>query len=250
MGSRTARDQRAPRHGGAHRVAFRFSLQRRRPGHSTLRGSIPSPPFPLSTLRRRPRERRRMTRGRRGWLPLQRTTFSFASIHRPPGTQRRLDGRSLWSANYAPEITRKKCQPSGRAFAKWSRRLQMCSWPVPTHANETELGFAVASRALGTQVAASTTIANAGRHLALAPLVRPQRGKRLSVPGPADRQVVRLERTPSPRLGGRSPRIPRAMCGPLAPARASSKALPEATGLRATSLQRFPRPRCRRPGCR
>ena len=83
----------------ARRVAFRFSLQRRRPGHSTFRGSIPSPPFPLSTLRRRPRERRRMTRGRCGRLPLQRTTFSFASIHRPPGAQRLLDPSSRSSAN-------------------------------------------------------------------------------------------------------------------------------------------------------
>jgi hypothetical protein len=99
MGSRTARGQRAPRHNGARRVAFRFSLQRRRPGHSTLRGSIPSPPFPLSTLRRRPHERRRMTRGRCGRLPLQRTTLSFASIHRPPGAQRRLDGSPVPSAS-------------------------------------------------------------------------------------------------------------------------------------------------------
>ena len=44
---------------------------------------------------------------------------------------------------------RKAFQPSGRAFAKWSRRLLLCSWPVLTRANESELGFAVASRAFG-----------------------------------------------------------------------------------------------------
>ena len=40
-----------------------------------------------------------MTRGRCERLPLQRTTLSFASIHRPPGAQRLFDPRSLSSAN-------------------------------------------------------------------------------------------------------------------------------------------------------
>ena len=86
MGSRTARGQRAPRHDGARRVAFRFSLQRRRPGHSTFRGSIPSPPFPLSTLRRRPRERRRMNSGPL-WAATPSTYDSFIRIH-PPASRR------------------------------------------------------------------------------------------------------------------------------------------------------------------
>ena len=91
LGSRTAQGRRAPRLDGARRVAFRFSLQRRRPGASTFRGSIPSPRFPLSTLRRRPRGRQRMTRGRRGRLHLRRAALASASIHRSPGAQRMLD---------------------------------------------------------------------------------------------------------------------------------------------------------------
>ena len=128
MGSRTAQGRRAPRHDGARRVAFRFSLQRRRPGHSTFRGSIPSPPFPLSTLRRRPRERRRITRGRCGRLPLQRTTLSFASIHRPPGAQRRLDPSSLWSANASRKsvLRHARLVEIYRCF-QWKRS----PWPKP-----------------------------------------------------------------------------------------------------------------------
>ena len=86
MGSRTAQGRRAPRHDGARRVAFRFSLQRRRPGHSTFRGSIPSPPFPLSTLRRRPYERRRMNSGPL-WAATPSTYDSFIRIH-PPASRR------------------------------------------------------------------------------------------------------------------------------------------------------------------
>jgi len=48
MGSRTAQGQRAPRHGGASRVAFRSSLQRHHSGVSTFRGSIPSLPVPFN----------------------------------------------------------------------------------------------------------------------------------------------------------------------------------------------------------
>jgi hypothetical protein len=40
------------------------------PGFGCFRGSIPCLHFPLSTLRRRSYERRRMTRGRYGWLVL------------------------------------------------------------------------------------------------------------------------------------------------------------------------------------
>src|SRR5262245_3375650 len=43
------------------------------------------PRVPLSTLRRRPCDRRRMTRGRGGWLGLPRTTLSFAIPCRSPG---------------------------------------------------------------------------------------------------------------------------------------------------------------------
>src|SRR5262245_10481514 len=43
------------------------------------------PRVPLSTLRRRPCDRRRMTRGRGGWLGLPRTTLLFAIPCRSPG---------------------------------------------------------------------------------------------------------------------------------------------------------------------
>ena len=50
--------------------------------HTTFRGSILCPHVPLSTLRRRPCERLRMTRGRRGWLGLQRTELPSATTCR------------------------------------------------------------------------------------------------------------------------------------------------------------------------
>src|SRR5215468_7435533 len=40
---------------------------------------------PLSTLRRRPCDRQRMTRGRDGWLGLSRVTLSFTTPRRSPG---------------------------------------------------------------------------------------------------------------------------------------------------------------------
>ena len=51
------------------------------PGHG-FRGSIPGPHVPLSTLRPHPHECARMTRGRRGWLNLQRMTLSFTTSRR------------------------------------------------------------------------------------------------------------------------------------------------------------------------
>src|SRR5207245_8615710 len=81
-GSVTARDSVAPRDIGAPDGAFRFLLQRRRPGVSFLRGCIPGPHVPLSTLRRRPRERLRMTQGRCGSLLHIRMTLSFTTPRR------------------------------------------------------------------------------------------------------------------------------------------------------------------------
>jgi hypothetical protein len=78
-GSLTARGPSASRAGDASGVAFRFSLQRRRPGDSYFRGCIPGPHVPLSTLRRAPRGTRRTTRGRRGSLVLHRMTLPFTS---------------------------------------------------------------------------------------------------------------------------------------------------------------------------
>jgi len=85
-GSLTARDPDAPCDVGASGVAFRLSPRRRHPevpaayapGH-IFRGSIPDLYIPLSTLRRRPRERLRMTRGRCGSLYLQRMNLSFTT---------------------------------------------------------------------------------------------------------------------------------------------------------------------------
>jgi len=81
-GSLTAQDSGTPRDIGAPDGAFRFLLQRRRPVVVVLRGSIPGPHVPLSTLRRRPCERLRMTRGRCGSLIHIRMTFAFTTPRR------------------------------------------------------------------------------------------------------------------------------------------------------------------------
>jgi hypothetical protein len=69
LGSSTTRSPLAPRARDACGVAFRGRKPRRHSGLSyRFRGSIPSPHVPLSTLRRHPCGRRRMTRGRCGSL--------------------------------------------------------------------------------------------------------------------------------------------------------------------------------------
>jgi|GEM_PF-6312020 len=50
-----------------------------------FRGSIPAPPFPLSTLRRYPYEYLRMTRGQCGWLILHCMELSSTTFCRSPG---------------------------------------------------------------------------------------------------------------------------------------------------------------------
>jgi len=84
LGSPTARGPGAPCDSGALGVAFRLFRERRHPeglaayaARSCFRGSIPSLHVPLSTLRRRPFGRLRMTRGRRGSLYLQRVRLSL-----------------------------------------------------------------------------------------------------------------------------------------------------------------------------
>src|SRR5262245_59205205 len=52
---------------------------------------------PLSTLRQKPRDRYRMTRGRDGWLGLSRTTLSFATPCRSPDALRARRITSLTS---------------------------------------------------------------------------------------------------------------------------------------------------------
>src|SRR5271167_2019903 len=82
----TARDPEAPGDAGAPSVAFRLPPQRRHPGVPAafaaghlFHGSIPGLYVPLSTLRRRPHEQLRMTRGRCGSLDLQRMKLSFTT---------------------------------------------------------------------------------------------------------------------------------------------------------------------------
>jgi hypothetical protein len=55
------------------------------PGSGVFRGSIPGLLAPLSTLHPRPHGRRRMTRGRCGWLRLHRTALSSATPGQCPG---------------------------------------------------------------------------------------------------------------------------------------------------------------------
>jgi hypothetical protein len=57
----------------------------------TFRGSMLRPRVPLSTLRRRPRDRPRMTRGHRDWLGLPRAELASATTCRSPGAQRGFD---------------------------------------------------------------------------------------------------------------------------------------------------------------
>jgi len=71
------------------RLAFGTSPLPRHPGPPAalaaahgLRGSIPGPRVPLSTLRPRPHERARMTRGHRSWPNVQRMTLSFTTSRR------------------------------------------------------------------------------------------------------------------------------------------------------------------------
>ena len=88
LGSLTAQGLAASRHSDAASLAFRHAPRRRHPEVARLaaehvfRGSIPSLHVPLSTLRLRPYERQRMTRGQRGWLDLHCMKFSFTTPRR------------------------------------------------------------------------------------------------------------------------------------------------------------------------
>jgi len=81
-GSLTARGPGTSRNIDALDVAFRFSLQRRHPGESYFRGSIPGPHVPLSTLRLNPCGVKRMTRGQHGSLLLYCKRLSLSVTHR------------------------------------------------------------------------------------------------------------------------------------------------------------------------
>ena len=95
-GSLTARGPPLPRHCGSDGVAFDLLLQPRHPGPPAplgaghvLRGSIPGPRVPLSTLRVGSRLRPRMTQGRCGPLTLHRMTLSFTTPRRFSPAHRR-----------------------------------------------------------------------------------------------------------------------------------------------------------------
>lgn len=107
MGSPTPQGRAVPRDGGTARVAFRRFGTRRRPGLMTLRGSIPSPHVPLSTLQVRHYCRPHMTRGRCDSLGLHRQALSSLTPHRlgrrypkcvthPPGLVQPDLGRVKW----------------------------------------------------------------------------------------------------------------------------------------------------------
>ena len=94
MRSQTARGPRDPRQIGSRSVAFGVATAPQHPGLSQrlrarwlFRGSIPSSRVPLSTLRLHRYRCLRMTRGRRGWLNLQRMTPSFTTLYRSPGAR-------------------------------------------------------------------------------------------------------------------------------------------------------------------
>jgi len=63
-------------------VAFRPARERRHPRPRRFRSSIPGLHVPLSTLRRRPYDQRRMTRGQRGSLLLHCARLSLATPRR------------------------------------------------------------------------------------------------------------------------------------------------------------------------
>src|SRR5690606_24366976 len=101
-GSLTARSPAASRDVDATSIAFRRLLPRRRSGGSYFRGSVPGPHVPLSTLRRRPCEWLRMTRGRCGSLLLHRMTLSFTT---PCRFDRRTGDTTMESTLQKPALS-------------------------------------------------------------------------------------------------------------------------------------------------
>src|SRR5262245_42855703 len=74
---------------------------------------------PLSTLRQKPYDRYRMTRGRGGWLGLPRTTLSFATPCRSPDALRArwitsLTDRLVWRVARTFVESRHACVPPSR----------------------------------------------------------------------------------------------------------------------------------------
>ena len=86
-----------------------------RSGVMRFRGSIPGLHVPLSTLRRRPYGRRRMTRGRCGSLLLHRMTLSFT-------TPRRFDRRT--EGTYREYVTDEQRRAPGCSAGRMSTGLR------------------------------------------------------------------------------------------------------------------------------
>src|SRR5437588_7927240 len=137
LGSQTSQDPGAPCDDGAPGVAFRIYAERRHPeAKKIFRGSIPSPYVPLSTLRRRPYGRLRMTRGRCRSLVLHRLTLSFSTLRRfIPGARiefyaRLFSIRAGWRA--LAEKFRDLQRGTGKIFVRGAGRPVTGGWPQGT----------------------------------------------------------------------------------------------------------------------
>src|SRR6516225_9422462 len=74
---------------------------------------------PLSTLRRRPCDRQRMTRGRDGWLGLSRVTLAFTTPRRSPGALSVLSTLGIWvCARRSIAPRRARVQRRGRPISE------------------------------------------------------------------------------------------------------------------------------------
>ena len=138
MRSQTAQGPGTPRQNGAPDVAFGMTPLPRHPELRLFRGSILSLPVPLSTLRLRRYRRLRMTRGRCGWLLLQRMSPSDMTTRQSPGAQRLNLARAPGVGARARLKVLRRSQPAGaalRAAVPRARSLRpACRTARPTRA--------------------------------------------------------------------------------------------------------------------
>ena len=170
MGSRTARGRRAPRHDGARRVAFRlfstasaprtFNISRlnTQPAVSPVNASTPpsrATPHDSGPL----------------WAATPSTYNFFIRIH-PPASRRaeRRLGSQIGLVSHISHGNHKEKIPDLRAgVCKMVQAFAVVFLARSDACKRNELGFAVASRALGTGRRLHYD-RNAGQHLALAPV--------------------------------------------------------------------------------
>src|SRR6266852_8264375 len=97
-------------------VAFRLPRRRRHHRLEGFRGSTPSLCVPLSTLRPRPRDRRRMTRGRGGLLGLPRMALSSTTLllahWRLPGLHHTACSLAVYASSPASPLTAQDSLPA------------------------------------------------------------------------------------------------------------------------------------------